>query len=328
MDNFDTPEGQTSTQLPPVEPPAPTRRRSGNRFFWGILGGCLFVFVLLTALGAIAAMMGSGKDGARFLPVGKVAVLPLDGPITESRDFIETLESYGESRTIKAIVVRIDSPGGMVVPSQEMYEAIKRVRSESGKPVVASIANTAASGGYYVAVACDPIVANRGSVTGSIGVIAQWFNMEELARWAKLDPETIKSGRWKDVPNPLRELSEEERSYYQHLLDQLHGQFIAAVIEGRKGKMNADQVRSVADGRVFLGEQAVRLRLVDQIGTLEEAIKIAASAGGLGDDPAVLYPKPREPRLLDLIAGGGETARALLERIPGSSGIRFLYRWN
>ena len=321
-------EPPVAAEREPDPAPVPPRRNGGSRLFWGVLSGCLVLFVLVTILGALATFAGRDLDGSRFLPGGKVAVLPLDGPIFESREFVDQLEEYVESRTVKAIVVRIDSPGGLVVPSQEMYEAILRARRESGKPIVASVANAAASGGYYVAVACDPIVVNRASVTGSIGVIAQWFNYEELARWAKLDPQTIKSGRWKDVPNPLRDLDEEERAYYQGLLDQLHAQFITAVASGRSGKMDEAQVRALADGRVFLGEQAVQLKLVDQIGTLDDAIRIAGEAAGLGDDPVVLYPRPRQPRLIDVLAGGDADARSLIEQIVGLDDIRFLYRWN
>lgn len=325
MSEFETPPpGEPSPQVPP---PAPRPRRS-RTLFWGMLSGCLVLFVLFTVLGALATLSGRDFDGARFLPGGKVAVLPLEGPIYDSRDFVEKLEEYVDSRSVKAIVVRIDSPGGLVVPSQEMFEAITRARTESGKPIVASIANSAASGGYYVAVACDPIVANRGSITGSIGVIAQWFNYEELARWAKLDPQTIKSGRWKDVPNPARELDEEERAYYQSLLDQLHAQFINAVITGRAGKLDAAQVRELSDGRVFLGEQAVELKLVDQIGTLDDAIRIAGQAAGLGDDPVVLYPEPRQPTLFDVLSGSDASARSVVEQIIGLDDIRFLYQWN
>lgn len=325
----ESPTHETVEQQPIAPAATGGASRTGRGLFWGILSGCLLIFVLITAVGVMGALWdGSSFTGPGLLPLGKVAVLPLEGAIFESRDFIETLEGYAESRSVKAIVVRIDSPGGLVVPSQEMYEAILRVRRESGKPVVASIANTAASGGYYVAVACDPIIANRGSVTGSIGVIAQWLNYEELARWAKLDPQTIKSGRWKDVPNPLRELSEEERSYYQRLIDQLHGQFISAVVEGRKGKLAPEQVRALSDGRVFLGDEAMQLKLIDRIGTLDDAISVAGEAAGLGSDPAVHYPKPRAPGLLEALAGGEATAQNILRTITSVDDIRFLYRWN
>ena len=326
--------GSTGESPAPVQSPEPPRdapaSRAGRGLFWGLLTGCLLVFVLITALGVVGALWGGGTgESTGFLPIGKVAVLPLEGPIFESREFIDTLHEYAESNNIKAIVVLIDSPGGLVVPSQEMNEAIRRVRQETGKPVVASIANTAASGGYYVAVACDPIIANRASVTGSIGVIAQWFNYEELARWAKLDPQTIKSGRWKDVPNPLRELEPEERQYYQGLLDQLHAQFIAAVVEGRKGKLTSDQVRQLADGRVFLGEQATGLKLVDRLGTLQDAIVVAGEAAGLGDDPAIHYPKPRGPGLLEVLGGGeADSAQSLIRSVTALDDIQFLYRWN
>lgn len=323
----DIPTAYQASELPP--PGSSPVKRRGRTLFWGVLSGCLIVFVLITALGVVGAVMSSdGGTGMGFLPIGKVAVLPLEGPIYDSREFVEQLEEYGESATVRAIVIRIDSPGGLVVPSQEMNEAIRRVRAESGKPVVASIANAAASGGYYVAVACDPIIANRGSITGSIGVIAQWFNYEELARWAKLDPHTIKSGRWKDVPNPLRELDAEERLYYQSLLDQLHEQFIAAVVEGRKGKLTAAQVAQVADGRVFIGEQALQLKLVDELGTLNDAIEAAGEAAGLGDDPAVYYPRPPSPGLLDVLGGAEGRVQSVLNSIGKLDDIQFMYRWN
>jgi protease IV len=316
-----------SQQSPPRQtaavPPSPERPRRG--IFWGFLGGCLLLFVLLTAASALVAIMADRQTPVWTLK-GAVGVVSIEGEIRESREIVERLRQYGKDRKIRAIVVRIDSPGGAIVPSQEIHSAILELRRESEKPIVASMAGLAASGGYYIAAACDRIVANRGTVTGSIGVIAQWLNFEGVMEWARITPVTIKSGEMKDVGNPFRDLTDEEREYFELLLRQLHGQFIAAVVEGREGILDSEQVEALSDGRVFTGEQAHSLGLVDDLGTMWDAVDIAAEMAGLGEDPRVVWPRPYRPTLLDLFFGGRSDS-VMNRLLPNSQRPVLLYRW-
>lgn len=303
-----------------------SRPRRGSALFWGFLGGCLMLFAALTAGGIVVSQIFDSDDDGFSLPAGsRVAVIPVEGVIDGSRDVIEALHRYRDQNNVRAIVIRINSPGGSVVPSQEIFEEIRKTRKESGKPIVASLDSVAASGGYYIAVGCDRIVANPGSLTGSIGVIAQWFNVEGLVKWARLKPETLMSGSLKDAGSPYRDMSAEERAYLQNIVSQLHQQFVEAVAEGRRGKMSRAEIERIADGRVFVGQEARTLKLVDDLGNLQDAVQIAANLAGIKGTPRVLYPKPRRPGLLDLFSDS-EAATKVIERFT-SRGYEFLYRW-
>jgi protease-4 len=319
-----------SSPAPPFVPPAvsadpPPPRRPRNRMFWGMLSGCLVGFVLLTILSTFFAAAGTDVE-SEFSPGAKVAVVPVEGEIIDARAVIELLEHYAEKRSVRAIVVRINSPGGAIVPSQEIFEAIRRVRRDYGKPVVASLDSVAASGGYYVAVGCDRIVSNPGTLTGSIGVIAQWFNMEDLVRWAKLKPETFTSGTMKDAGSPFKPSNERDRAYFQHIVSQLHDQFVRAVAAGRKGHLTVQQVRALADGRVFTGEEALKLKLVDELGDLQAAVDLASEMAGLEDGADVIYPREEEPGLLEMLADT-KTAEKLIGKVLKTNDAPFQYRW-
>jgi protease IV len=324
--------GQPTPPQPPYQPPAaaaaegatppPPRSRKGM-FFFGLLSGCLLLFFGLFAFVLYVAVAGSSTELS--LSGNKVAVIPIEGEIVDARATLDTLKRYAENPTVKAIVIRINSPGGAIAPSQEIYSEIRRTRSRSGKPIVASLDSVAASGGYYIAVACDQIVANPGSITGSIGVILQWFDVKELMQWAKLKPETITSGALKDAGSPFRELSDAERAYFQTIVSQLHQQFVRHVVEGRNGKMTPEEVAGVADGRIFTGEEAMRLKLVDEMGTIDDAVRTAGKLAGIRGEPTRLWPRRREDRLLDLLTGSD--AGALLQRIANRRVPQFLYRW-
>jgi protease-4 len=304
---------------PPV-PDAPRKSRAGM-FFFGALSGCLVVFLGFFLLVVIAA---AGGDSEISLASRKVAIVPIEGEIIDARETLDLLHKYSRNRTVKAVVVRINSPGGAIAPSQEIYSAIRRMREE-GTPVVASLDSVAASGGYYIASACDPIVANAGSITGSIGVILQWFDMKELVAWAKLKPETITSGALKDAGSPFRQLTDAERQYFQTVVSQLHTQFIRDVAAGRKSKMKPEEVARIADGRIFTGEQALALKLVDQIGTIDDAVRAAGRLGGIDGEPAKIWPRRREEGLFDLLTQDG--ANTMLERIVNRRVPQFLFRW-
>jgi protease-4 len=311
--------------VPPQQapPPAPPRKSRAATFFFGAVTGCVVVVAGFVFLAILVAAMGSDTD--LNLGSDKVAIIPIEGEIFEARETLDALKRHAHNDSVKAIVIRINSPGGAIAPSQEIYSAIRRTRSDSGKPIVASFDSVAASGGYYIAAACDQIVANPGSITGSIGVILQWFNTKELIQWAKLKPETITSGAMKDAGSPFRELTEEERKYFQGIVTQLHSQFVRDVAAGRKEKMKQEEVARIADGRIFTGEQALALHLVDELGSIDDAVRTAGKLAGIQGEPARLWPRRREPGLFDLLNAGD--ADALLERVVNRRVPQFLFRW-
>jgi protease-4 len=320
------PPASAGSYQPPVVPPAPPRKSRTAMFFLGAFSGCLIVFVLGFVLLAMMVGMADGTPSSGEFSFGndKVAILPIEGEIVDSREAIEMLERFAENDGVKAIVVRINSPGGAIAPSQEIYSAIRATRARSRKPIIASMDSVAASGGYYIAVACDEIVANPGTITGSIGVILQWFEMKELVQWAKMKPETITSGQLKAAGSPFREMSPEERQYFQAIVNQLHSQFVRAVADGRKGKISPADVARLADGRVFTGEQAHGLKLVDRLGSIDDAVNVAGRAAGIKGEPDRVWPRRREGSLLELLSGDTESSleKILTRRMP-----RFLYRW-
>jgi len=303
----------------------PPRKSRAGVFVLGAFSGCLLFFFGIFFIGLLVALSGNDSGEARWASE-KVAVIPIEGEILDAREAVDALHRYADNSTVKAIVMRINSPGGAIAPSQEIYEEIRKTRERSGKPIVASLDSVAASGGFYIAVACDEIIANPGSITGSIGVILQWMDLKELLVWAKLKPETITSGALKAAGSPYQELSEAERAYFQRIVLQLHGQFVKAVAEGRKGKISQDEVARIADGRVFTGEEALTLKLVDRLGNLDDAVGAAGRMGGIKGTPAMLYPKKRGVGLLDILTdeSGAET---MLERVISRRLPRFLYRW-
>jgi len=305
----------------PVTPP---RKSRTGTFFLGAFSGCLIGLFIFTFFGVVAATMTNSGGGTSFAIGDKVAVVPIEGEIFEARDTLDKLHQYADSFAVKAIVMRINSPGGAVAPSQEIYEEILKVRKSSGKPIVASLDNVGASGAYYIASACDQIVANPGSITGSIGVILQWMEVKDLVAWAKMKPQTIRSGEMKDVGSPYRDPTDAERAYLQSLTAELHQQFIRAVFEGRKGRITQADLTRIADGRVFTGEQALSLKLVDRLGNLDDAVNVAAKLAHISGKPSILYPKKRKNTLLDLFTDTSES-KSLIDVVNRRAA--FLYRW-
>lgn len=221
----------------------------------------------------------------------RIALIRVEGVILDSQTTIGELKRFSENPSVKAIVIRIDSPGGGVVPSQEIHDAVKRVRSKNNKAVIASMGSVAASGGYYIAAATDRIVANPGTLTGSIGVIMETANVEGLLQKIGVEGVVIKSGKYKDVGSPLRKMSADERGLLQAVMDDVHKQFIEAVAEGRSLELRAAQ--ALADGRIFTGRQAKEAKLVDELGDLEDAIQLAAEVVGIEGEPKVIEPRRR-----------------------------------
>ena len=259
---------------------APRRWKPLRILLWVLLTGFLLV-VLVNVLSPDLDL--SGED--------RVALIRVEGVILDAQQTVSDLKKFGESPTVKAIVLRIDSPGGGVVPSQEIHDAVKRVRNTNNKAVVASMGSVAASGGYYIAAATDRIFANPGTLTGSIGVIMELANLEGLLKKIGVESVVVKSGRHKDIGSPFRKMNEDDRRILQSVMDDVHSQFIEAVAEGRS--LDVGDVQRLADGRIFTGRQAKEAKLVDELGNLEDAIKLAAEMGGIEGEPKVVEPKRR-----------------------------------
>jgi protease-4 len=264
----------------------------------------LIVLVTAATLGALffgmvflASLLSGNKRASKTLQVvggDKIALVKLEGLLVNSEPVVEELNDYADDSSVKAIVLRIDSPGGGVVVSQEIYNAVKNARKE-GKKVVASLGTVAASGGYYVAAAADRIVANPGTLTGSIGVKMEFANIEKLLEKIGVKGVVVKAGEYKDVGSPFRDMSEPEKKILQDVIDDVHNQFIKAVADGRK--MQEAEVRAIADGRIFTGRQALDLKLVDQLGDLADSIKVAGELVGIRGKPRVIEKRKMIPFL-------------------------------
>jgi protease-4 len=235
---------------------------------------------------------------------------------------------YADDSRVKGVLLRIDSPGGGVAASQEISDQVRWLRDEKKKTVVVSMGSVAASGGYYIACAADHIIANPGTVTGSIGVIAEWVNYGNLLKWAQMQPEVIKSGDMKDVGSPTREINAKERAYLQGLINQMFTQFVNAVAAGRK-ELTRERIMELADGRVYTGEEALREKLIDGLGNYDAALKKTAELVGIRGEPQVVTPpKPRRGSILDLLTKTdvGEILSGNSLQPPGAS-LQFEYLW-
>ncbi len=318
---------------PGYPPPVPPRRdRLAIAIVAFIFGGLFLVFFgfLVLAYGVVRG------DSPRLGAGPRIGVVMVKGGIgmgdggAEPDGVLRQLKRFAEDKDLKAVVVRIDSPGGAVGPSQEIHDEVRKLAAK--KTVVCSLGNLAASGGYYVAVACPKIVAAPGTLTGSIGVISQFPNVKGLVERFQIKMETVKSGKLKDAGNPFRDMTPEDRAYWQGLVDRVHGQFIAAVAEGR-GLAAAD-VRKIADGRVITGDEAKELRLVDQLGNFYDAVELAKSEAKLSGEPHLVYPPDERGRFLERLMGdaAGAAADAIATRLSREAraaqepGLYFLAR--
>jgi len=278
----------------------------------GILGAFLLVFALTAFL---LAYLGTEQEGAAWWSAA-VGVIEVRGVIDGDDEVIPTIQRFAKSEQVRAVVLRIESPGGGVTPSQEIYQELTRLKEK--KPVIASLGGVAASGGYYIASACNTIVANPGTITGSIGVIMETVNVQGLLDKLGVRGGVIKAGTYKDLGSPLREMTAEEQQILKTMLEDVHQQFITAVATGRN--MEEATVRTLADGRVYSGKQAQRLGLVDHLGNLQDAITLAAQKAGITGEPRVIRVQTQRrawwQRLLSLWLGtafeGGEVGVRLL----------------
>lgn len=268
-------------------------------FLWVVVGGGAFFLFLLAVFTLVYVSVKADQDSGFGGFGDKIAVVEVEGVIIEPRTVSEHLKKYGDDDSVKAIILHINTPGGGVAASQEIHDAVKRVREKKKKRIVAAIETVGASGGYYIASATDKIYADPGSVVGSIGVIAQYFNYGELVKWMKLKDITLKTGEFKDTGSPTRDLTPAERAYLQGLMDDMHLQFVRAVSEGRK--MKEEEVKVLADGRVWTGQQAMSLKLVDQLGDFRAAVEDTAKSVGIEGEPVLVRPTQERKTLLDLL---------------------------
>jgi protease-4 len=278
--------------------------------------GAIFLFFVLVVVAA--GFVGRGRS----LPIGeKIGVIELTGVILASKTTIENIIAFRNNPSIKGIVLRVDSPGGGVGPSQEIHEEIKK--TVSVKPVVVSMGSVAASGGYYVSAPVNRIFANPGTITGSIGVIMEFTNIQELLGKIGLENQVIKSGEHKDIGSPIRPMTDSDRQILQSLIDDTQQQFVAAVAEGRK--MTVADVVPLADGRVFTGRQALAVGLVDELGNLQDAILSVAKMAGIEGEPRVVYPPREKPGVFQYLIQESATQlrRGLQEQ--SATGLQFIW---
>jgi len=284
-----------------------------------IIGVILIVAVGFILWWAIAMFRVPESGRMTYRGSGDVAVLHIRGMIVEPADFIERLERFIDREDVRAIVLRIESPGGVVAASQEMYEAVKRAR-DSEKPVVTSMGSIAASGGYYVALGSDSILANPGTLTGSIGVLMDFPEITKLLESIGVEYHSVTSGPLKNAGAPYEQWDEQTREYYKSIVMDSYEQFVSVVAQERR--LSVDSVRTLADGRVYTGNQAANHGLIDGLGDLHEAIQLAASMAGITDEPTVIKPVEREIRLWDVLFGDIEE---LVNRIPRTPQLEYRY---
>lgn len=275
----------------------------------------LIFFVIIFTVAAVLSLL---LTISHKVPLGeKVALVRIAGVIIDSTDVIDELREYGKDRSIKAIILRIDSPGGAVAPSQEIYEEIIKLKEK--KKIVVSMGTVAASGGYYIAAPADKIVANPGTLTGSIGVIMEVPNVADLMKKIGVETQVIKSGEHKDIASIFKSLTPEERQILQSVLDDVHTQFITAVSDSRG--MAFEEIKKLADGRVFTGKMAKEIGLVDELGNLQDAIMLAGKLTGIKGEPEVVTRKEKFS-VLDLLKG--QVSRSLIGNSLAGIQLKYL----
>ena len=286
----------------------------------------LVLIILGIAILCFGTLMAIVLSLSRSTPTlslsNKIGVIPINGVIRDADAITEQLIAFRDDKQIKAIILRINSPGGGVGPSQEIYSETRRTTKT--KKVVASLGSVAASGGYYVASAADSVVANPGTLTGSIGVLMEFVRFEELLKKIGVEMQVIKSGEFKDIGSPNRKMTKEEREILTRLIEDIRNQFVTAVSQGRN--MPEEKVLELADGRVFSGREAKRLGLVDSLGNFQDAVNVAKRMAHIRGKVKLVYPvKKRRSLLWDLLFK--DLFDALMNRLDRPSGL-LEYRWN
>ena len=274
----------------------------------------IFFAIVIVIISALSLMM----TFTHKMPIGeKIAVVRVTGMILDSTEVIDELKEYGSDSSVKAIILRVDSPGGGVAPSQEIYDEVIKIKEK--KKVIVSMGSVAASGGYYISAPADRIVANAGTLTGSIGVIMEIPNIEGLMQKIGVRAEVVKSGKHKDIASVFKKMSPEEKDILQNVLDDVHEQFIEAVSKSRG--MKVEDIRKLSDGRIFTGRMAKELGLVDELGNLEYAIKLAADMVGIKGEPDVLYRKDKFS-VIDMIRGS--MPRQLMDNVFSGISLKYM----
>jgi protease IV len=280
----------------------------------GVLAAACGVLLLVTLTFAAVKKVWLKKDGSR----DHIAVVDLTGMILRSSVFLHDLQEARENDSVKAIVLRVNSPGGLVAPSQEMYQAIRS--TDQKKPVIVSMGAVGASGAYYAALGARKIYANPGTITASIGVILELMNTEKLYKWAKVDRFALKSGKFKDVGSPFRDMTPEDKALLQNFITDVYQEFRAVVKERRK--VTDAELDATADGRIMSGNQAKQAKLIDLVGGIDDAIQAAKEIGGLPNSSKVAYPEGKGGLLRDLLLGdsgeGDDSITRLLNLISQS----------
>ena len=293
-------------------------------WLWVVIGGGAFFLFVLAVFTLVYLVMHAGRASA-FNGFGdRIGVVDLEGVILDSTTVVQQLKKFGDDDSIKGIIIHVNSPGGGVAASEEIYSQVKRIRDQKKKRIVASISTVGASGAYYVSSATNKIYANNGSVVGSIGVIAEWVNYGDLMRWAKLKPEVLKVGEFKDTGDPSREMTPAERAYMQGLIDNMYGQFVSAVAEGRHAK--SEDIKAIADGRVWTGQQALGMHLIDQVADFQGAVADTAKALNIKGEPVLVWPEKERRSLLELIFGDVSQWLPSREKLLDHS-LGFYYLW-
>jgi len=292
---------------------------------WIVIGGGAFFLFVLAVFTLVYLTLRTNEESTAFRGFGnKIGVVDLEGVIITPKVVVDQLKKFADDDSIKAIIVHVNSPGGGVAASEEIYREVKRIRDDKKKRIVASIESVGASGAYYVSSATNKIYADKGSIVGSIGVIAEWVNYGDLLHWAKLKDITMKAGEFKDTGSPTRDMSPAEKEYLQSLIDNMHGQFIQAVADGRKTKF--DDIKAIANGKVWTGEQALSMKLIDQVGDFQAAVDDTARSVGIKGEPVLVHPERDRKTVLDVLFGDVSewlpTREKLLEHHVG-----FYYLW-
>src|SRR5215470_8641245 len=298
--------------------------KRSRAFLWIVIGGGVFFLFVLAVFSLVYITLHAGRDASITAFGDKIGVVDLEGVIINPGPVVEQLKKVGDDDSIKAIILHVNSPGGGVAASEEIYREVKRIRDEKKKRIVASIETVGASGAYYVSSATNKIYADNGSIVGSIGVIAQWVNYAELLQWAKLKDITMKAGEFKDTGSPTRDMTPAEREYLQGMIDNMHGQFIQAVAEGRK--MKFDDIKSIANGKVWTGQQALPMKLVDQVADFQAAVEDTAKSVGIKGEPTLVRPERDRKTLSDLLFGDLSEWLPTREKLMDQH-VGFYYMW-
>ena len=300
-------------------------RRQRSAWFWpGVILGSLLLLGLLGWGVVWGTLRGLDADGGTAFVSDRIAVIEVSGVIVDADKIDTQLRKYGDDKSVKAIILHIDSPGGGAAASQEIYHEVMNVRREKHKLIVASVQSVGASGAYYIASACDKIYANQASVVGSIGVIMEWTNYGDLMRWAKLKSVVIHAGELKDAGDPTHDMTPKEAAYFQSLVDNMYAQFVRDVAAGRHTTF--EKIQPLATGQVWTGEQSLPLGLVDKIGGFRVALMETARQVGIQDEPTLVRPASPKRGLAALLGGDADSLfpnpTKLLDRAPG-----FYFMW-